>query len=183
MTAAVLAVTALASGAYSAYEQNQQAKAQQKMYDLQAEEQMKQAALEVERAGMEQENAERDARMRYQQLQQDIGATYAAAAGNGVLLDSGSVSSVINANRGEAAADIDTLLSKKNLEIWGHTQNAGAYARQSGISKFQGRQARAAGKSAMIGAGIGTFGSTVSAFGSGMQIGDKINTRYKTQIW
>lgn len=183
MTAAVMAITTIASAAYSSYEQRQSAKAEQQMLNLQAEEQKKQAELETIRAGQEQENADKDAQLRYQQIQQQIGATYANAAANGVNLDSGNVGRIVDANRLEGYADVDNLLSKKNLEIWGHTQNAGAYSRQSGITSFQGRAARAAGNRKAIGTGIGAIGAAASSFGGGMSVGDKINTRYGTKMW
>lgn len=183
MTAAVMAVTTLASAAYSAYEQRQAGKAEQQMYDLQAQEQKRQADLATERAGQEQVNADRDAQRRAMQLSQDIGAVYANAAGNGVLIDSGNVTSIANANRLEGQADIDDLLSKKNMEIWGHTQNAEGYTRQAGISSFQGRAAKQAGNRKAVGSGISAIGATASSFGSGMQIGNAINKRYDTHVW
>lgn len=183
MTAAVMAITTIASAAYSAYEQRQAGKAEQQMYDLQAEEQKKQAELETIRAGQEQENADKDAQLRYQQIQQQIGSTYATAASNGVSLDSGNVGRIVDANRLEGYADVDNLLSKKNLEIWGHMQNAGAYSRQAGISSFQGRAAKAAANRKAIGTGISAIGAAASSFGGGMSVGDKINTRYGTKMW
>lgn len=183
MTAAVMAVSSLAATAYSAYEANQAGKAEQEMYEAQARENQRQAELESIRAGQEQVNAEREAEQRYRQLSQDIGTTYATAAGNGVLLDSGSVTSIADANRLEANTDIDSLLSRKNLEIWGHNQNADAYQRQAGLNRFQGRMAKEAAGRKMVGAGLGAIGSTLSAFGSGMKLGGKINERYGTHVW
>lgn len=182
MTAAVLAATALTSTAASMYEQREAGKAQQKMYNLQAQEQMKQAELETQRAGMEQENAEIAAQERRRQLSQDIGSIYAQAAGNGVLIDSGSVQSIAEANRMEANADVNNLLRKQNLAIWGHNQNSGAYARQASLSKFQGRAAKASTGN-LLNAGISAVGGAASGFSSGMQLGGAINNRYGTSIF
>jgi hypothetical protein len=182
MIGAVMAVSALAAGAYTAYEQREAGKAQQQMYNLQAEQNNKQAERETIQAGLAQIEADKEAQRRTAQLGQDIGATYAGAAGNGVLLNSGSVTSVAKNNITEGYADVGAILNQANLTIWGHNQNAQALKDQAGLNMFAGRQAKAAGNRQAIGTGIKSIGSAASAGVGGMNLGSALHTRYNTDF-
>lgn len=182
MIGAVMAATALASGAYTAYEQREAGKAQQQMYNLQAEQNRKQAERETIQAGLAQVEAEKEAQRRTAQLGQDIGAVYANAAGNGVLLDSGGVKSVLKSNVTEGYADVGAILNQANLTIWGHNQNAQALTDQAGLNMFAGKQAKAAANRQSIGSGIQSIGSAMSAGIGGMNLGSALHKRYNTDF-
>lgn len=176
--AAVMAISALAAGAYTMYDQREAGKAQQAMFNAQAEQNKKQQERETIQAGLAQIEADKEAQRRTAQLGQDIGAVYAGAAGNGVLLDSGGVQSVLKNNITEGYADVGSILDQANLTIWGHNENAQVFSDQAGLNRFAGQQARAAAKRQMIGTGIKTIGSTASAAVGGWNLGSAINTRW-----
>lgn len=182
MIGAVMAVSALAAGAYTAYEQREAGKAQQEMYNLQAEQNRKQAERETIQAGLAQVEAETEAQRRTAQLGQDIGAAYAGAAGNGVLLNSGGIQSVIQNNITEGYADVGSILDQANLTIWGHNQNAQSLTDQAGLNMFAGKQARAAANRQAVGTGIKSIGSAISAGVGGMNFGSALHTRYNNDF-
>lgn len=183
MTGVVMAVTAIASAAYSAYSQREAAKADQAMADAQARQEAENAKNEGQLAGLAQVETEKEAHRRYSTLNDDIGALYAGAAGNGVLLNSGSVSSIINANVNEAKADVSSIFDQGNLKIQGHNYNANAYSTQSSLTKFAGKQAKSAGNRNAFGTLLSGAASAASSASAGSSLGSSINKRYGTSIF
>lgn len=183
MFGAIMAATSLAGGLYSAYEQREAGKAQQAMANAQAKQAQQQAENESIRAGLAQVETEKEAQRRYTTLSQDLGAVYAGAAGNGVLLNSGSVDSIARANIIEAKSDVSNIFDQGNLTIQGHNDNAKAHAEQAAMYRFQGEQARKAANRSAFGSIISGVGGAVSGGLGGFKLGTAINQRYGSDRW
>lgn len=143
MTAIVadVAVTGLALSAYSTYQQGvaqketneanaQIAANQAAAQEAQAQEYERQAALEKEQEGIEQLQGEQEAAKRARARAAEVGATYAAAAGNGLLVsgsETDTFANVLKSQEQEAQADIQTIRANTALSVWSREEQARSY--------------------------------------------------------
>lgn len=171
--AATVAVDAaiVAGGALSAVSQYQQGKEQQRQANFQANEARKQARLEQERANIAQIQGEQEAARRMRTYAQEVGSVYANAAGNGILIDSGSAGDtlgrILDTSATFAAQDVSTIRDNTALTIWTHQANEGQLLRSAANYKKQGKAAYKAGILGATAAGVKTVGSLGTAFAAG----------------
>jgi hypothetical protein len=172
-TAAAVAVDAaiVAAGTLSAVSQYQQGKEEQRQANFQANEARKQAQLEQERANIAQIQGEQEAERRMRAYSQEIGSVYANAAGNGILIDSGSagdtLGKTLDTSATFAAKDVSTIRDNTALSIWTHEANEGQLLRSAANYRKQGKAAYKAGILGATAAGFKTVGSLGTAFASG----------------
>lgn len=167
ITAIAGLIASAAGGGYSAYSSYQQGKAQETANRAAAEEAMRQAELENERAGIAQLAGEQEAEKRSRQLAAAIGAEYATWAGNGLMVDGrgkDTLGSVLSTTVAEAEADISTIRDNAAMEVWGHQSNAAALRASAANSLIAGRNASAAGTTGAVAGGISTGGSLLSGY-------------------
>lgn len=157
-------VAAIAGAGYSAYNSYQTGKAQNAQAQAESEEMNRQARLEMDRAEIAQLQGEQEAEKRSRILAQDIGATYANWAGNGLLTDGAggvkdSLTAVIKTQTAEGVADISNIRDNTTIKVWEHQSNA-ASARASALNKIvYGRNMKAAGVNSAIGSSIQGIGA------------------------
>lgn len=171
-TAAVVVDAAIiAGGALSAYSQYQQGKEAKRQADFQAGEARKQAQLEQERANIAQIQGEQEAARRMRTYAQEVGSVYANAAGNGLLIDSGSAGDtlgrILDTTSSFAAQDVSTIRDNTKLTIWTHQENKGQLLRSAGNYRTTGKNAYKAGILGATAAGVKTVGSLGTAFAAG----------------
>jgi hypothetical protein len=171
-TAAVAVDAAIiAGGVMSGISQYQQGKEEKRQADFQANEAVKQAKLEQERANITQIQGEQEAERRMRAYSQEIGSVYANAAGNGLLIDSGStgdmLGKVLDTSATFAAQDVSTIRDNTALSIWTHRANEGQLLRSAANYKKQGKAAYKAGILGATAAGVKTVGSLGTAFAAG----------------
>lgn len=198
-----LALTA-AGGVYSAVSSYQQGKAARKESEAQAKAQAelasrqaaaqeeqaqeyeRQAAIERQGAGIEQLQGEQEADRRNRARALEIGAAYANAAGNGVLVDAGgSFGDILKATDQEAVEDLSIIRANTAMSVWGRNEAArsnlfqatqarrgaagtlysGREALRSGYA--QGRNAYRAGVNSAVGTGISASGQFMSGYAKG----------------
>jgi hypothetical protein len=155
----------------SGISQYQQGKEEKRQADFQANEAVKQAKLEQERANITQIQGEQEAERRMRAYSQEIGSVYANAAGNGLLIDSGSagdmLGKVLDTSATFAAQDVSTIRDNTALSIWTHQANEGQLLRSAANYKKQGKAAYKAGILGATAAGVKTVGSLGTAFAAG----------------
>jgi len=136
-----IAVTGIALTAYSMYQQGvaqseanaanaQIAANQAAAQEAQAQEYERQAALEREQEGIEQIQGEQEAAKRARARAAEVGSTYAAAAGNGLLVsgsETDTFANVLKSQEQEAQADIQTIKANTALNVWSREQQAQSY--------------------------------------------------------
>lgn len=166
MTVAAIAI--IAGAALSAYSQYQQGKEQKRQADFQANEARKQAQLEQERANIAQIQGEQEAERRMRAYSQEIGSVYANAAGNGILIDSGSMGDTLgrtlDTSATFAAKDVSTIRDNTALSIWTHQENKGQLLRSAENYRKQGKAAYKAGVLGAVSESVKTVGTLGSAF-------------------
>ena len=211
LAAGALAATGIGTGigAYSSYRQGiaaqqmaeaesaaqlQLAEAQAAAHAAQAGEYARQAGIERKLAGVDQIQGELEAEKRSKALAAEIGATYANAAGNGVIVDSASPTDtfahVLDNVAEEGSYDISIIRDNTAMNVWQRSENArkldfaaraaaaaGANALQAGkinasLTRMQGENARSSGIMSALGqtlSGIGSLGlGGVTAYKSGL---------------
>jgi hypothetical protein len=162
----VLAVTSLvataASGGLQAYASYQEGKELQRQAEFQAEEARKQAKLEQDRANIAQLQGEQETARRMRAYSQEVGSVYANAAGNGILIDSGSagdtLGKALDTSAISAAEDVSTIRDNTALTIWTHQANKSQLLRSAENYKKQGKAAYRSGILGATAIGIGTVG-------------------------
>lgn len=156
-----MAATATAGG-ISAYNSYEQGKEQERQAKFAANEAQKQAKLEQERANIAQIQGEQEAERRMRAYLQEVGSVYANAAGNGILIDSGSMGDTLgrtlDTSATFAAKDVSTIRDNTALSIWTHEANEGQLLRSAANYRKQGKAAYRAGIIGATAAGIGTAG-------------------------
>lgn len=171
-TAATVAVVAdaaiIAGGVMSAVSQYQQGKEQKRQADFQANEARKQAQLEQERANIAQIQGEQEATRRMRAYSQEVGSVYANAAGNGLLIDSGSagdtLGKILDTSATFAAQDVSTIRDNTALSIWTHEANEGQLLRSAENYRKTGKAAYKAGVLGAVTESVKTVGKLGSAF-------------------
>lgn len=166
------AVATAVGGTISAYSSYQQGKERQRQAEFKAAEAQKQAKLEQERANIAQIQGEQEAARRMRAYSQEIGSVYANAAGNGILIDSGSAGDTlgraIDTSAKSAAQDISNIRDNTALSIWTHQENESQLLRSA--NNYQ-KEGKAAYKAGILGA--------VTEVASLGQKGAKMYTDYK----
>ena len=169
-----MAATAVAGGisAYSSYEQG---KEQKRQAEFQANEAQKQARLEQERANIAQLQGEQEAARRMRSLSQEIGSVYANAAGNGLLIDSGSagdtLGKALDTSTKFAAQDVSTIRDNTALTIWTHEANESQLLRSADNYRKQGKAAYKAGILGATATGISTAGKLAGQYATFDKVG------------
>jgi hypothetical protein len=158
----------VAGGAMSAVSQYQQGKEQKRQADFQANEARKQAQLEQERANIAQIQGEQEAARRMRTYAQEVGSVYANAAGNGMLIDSGSAGDtlgrILDTSATFAAQDVSTIRDNTALSIWTHQENKGQLLRSAENYRKTGKAAYKAGVLGAVSESVKTVGKLGSAF-------------------
>ena len=190
--AVVVDAAIVAASSYSAYAgaqaqrdaakaQAQQERIAAEQYRLQSEEMKRQAAVENEKAGIAQIQAEQEAQRRSRILANDIGAAYANAAGNGLLVDAkggDTFAHVLTTTATEAADDLSTIRDNGRMNIWEHQSNAeslmvsaktGMLSSQSSLigAAAAQRNAKYYNQAKYLGAATAGISSAASAVSSG----------------
>ncbi len=136
-----VAVTGIALSTYSTYQQGvAQGKAneasakiaanQAAAQEAQAQEYERQAALQKEQEGLDQIQGEQEAAKRARARAAEVGSTYAAAAGNGLLVsgsETDTFANVLKSQEQEAQADIQTIRANTALGVWSREEQARSY--------------------------------------------------------
>lgn len=162
-----LAVFAMAgdvvSGGIIAYASYEEGKEQKRQAYFLANETRKQAKLEQERANIAQIQGEQEAERRMRAYAQEVGSAYANAAGNGILIDSGStgdtLGKTLDTSATFAAKDVSTIRDNTALTIWTHQENKGQLLRSAKNYEKQGKAAYKAGILGATATGISTVGN------------------------
>lgn len=169
-----MAATAVAGG-ISAYNSYEQGKEQERQANFAANEAQKQAKLEQERANIAQIQGEQEAERRMRAYSQEIGSVYANAAGNGILIDSGSAGDTLgrtlDTSATFAAKDVSTIRDNTALSIWTHKANEGQLMRSAANYRKQGKAAYRAGILGATAAGIGTAGKVAGQYATFDSVG------------
>lgn len=95
--------------------------------EAQAAEYERQAALEKEKAGLDQLQGEQEAANRMRQRAAQIGSTYATAAGNGLLVsgsETDTFANVLKSQNVEDMADINTIKANTAMQVWSREEEA-----------------------------------------------------------
>ena len=98
--------------------------------EAQAQEYERQAALEKDQAGIAQIQGEQEAAKRARARASEVGSTYAAAAGNGLLVsgsETDTFANVLKSQEQEAQADIQTIKANTALNVWSREEQARSY--------------------------------------------------------
>jgi hypothetical protein len=94
---------------------------------FQASEALKQADLEKSRSIIAQQQGEQEEARRMRAYSKEVGSIYAAAAGNGMLIDSGSAGDtlgrMLDTSSKFAAQDVSTIHDNTKLTMWTHEAN------------------------------------------------------------
>ena len=166
--AGVVDAAIIVGGALSAYSQYQQGKEQKRQANFQANEARKQAQLEQERANIAQIQGEQEATRRMRAYSQEVGSVYANAAGNGILIDSGSAGDtlgrILDTSASFAAQDVSTIRDNTALTIWTHEANEGQLLRSAENYRKQGKAAYKAGVLGAVTESVKTVGNLGTAF-------------------
>lgn len=161
----VTAAVAANIAAYSAYQQGKEAKRQANHAANEAE---KQARLEQERANIAQIQGEQEAARRMRDYAQEVGSVYAAAAGNGILIDSGSagdtLGKTLDSSAKFAAKDVSTIRDNTQLTIWTHEQNRDQLLSSAANLRKQGKAAYKAGVLGALASHVSGFADFAGAF-------------------
>lgn len=169
-----VAVGAMAIGAavqgYASYEQG---KEERRQANFQAGEARKQADLEQERANIAQLQGEQEAEKRMRAYALEVGSIYANAAGNGMLIDSGSagdtLGKILDTSSKSAAHDVSTIRDNTKLTIWTHLENKDQLLRSAENYRASGKSAYKAGILGATAAGIQGVGmATGMAYQTGL---------------
>ena len=172
-TAAAVVVDAaiVAAGTLTAVNQYQQGQEQKRQANFQANEARKQAQLEQERANIAQIQGEQEVDRRMRAYSQEVGSVYANAAGNGILIDSGStgdtLGKALDTSATFAAKDVSTIRDNTALSIWTHTTNEGQLMRSAANYRKSGKAAYKAGILGATAAGFKTVGALGTSFIAG----------------
>lgn len=160
---AVASIVMMAAGtavsAYSSYqagkESKRQAEAQAELarqqaaaQEAQAAEYERQAAIENQKAGIEQIQGEQEAEQRMRQRAAQVGATYANAAGNGILVSGSETDTFANVLKSQAIedqADINTIKANTAMAVWSREEDAKSLI-------FSAQQSRAGAQSSLYSA-------------------------------
>jgi hypothetical protein len=172
VTAAVVADAAIvASGVMSGISRYQQGKEEKRQADFQANEARKQAQLEQQRSNIAQIQGEQEAARRMRAYSQEVGSAYANAAGNGMLLDSGSagdtLGKALDTSATFAAQDVSNIRDNTSLSIWTHQANEGQLLRSAENYRVTGKNAYKAGILGAAAEGVKTVGALGTAFAAG----------------
>lgn len=180
--ALVLSATGAGVSAYSSYQQGQAQKEanraqaeiaanQAKAQEAQAAEYERQAKLAAEKEGIEQIQGEQEAERRARQRAAEVGATYAAAAGNGLLVsgsETDTFANVLKSQEVEAQADINTIKANTAMAVWSREEEARGYLFAADQARYGVSNSLISSKSYMAqGAAAGRAG-TMSAIGTSL---------------
>ena len=180
--ALVLSATGVGVSAYSSYQQGQAQKEanraqaeiaanQAKAQEAQAAEYERQAQLAAEKEGIEQIQGEQEAERRARQRAAEVGATYAAAAGNGLLVsgsETDTFANVLKSQEVEAQADINTIKANTAMAVWSREEEARGYLFAADQARYGVSNSLISSKSYMAqGAAAGRAGTT-SAIGTSL---------------
>ena len=180
--ALVLSATGVGVSAYSSYQQGQAQKEanraqaeiaanQAKAQEAQAAEYERQAKLAAEKEGIEQIQGEQEAERRARQRAAEVGATYAAAAGNGLLVsgsETDTFANVLKSQEVEAQADINTIKANTAMAVWSREEEARGYLFAADQARYGVSNSLISSKSYMAqGAAAGRAGTT-SAIGTSL---------------
>lgn len=176
---AIMAIGALAASAIgtgvSVYSNIQQGKAAKAAANAQAMQLEDQAKVAEAQASIAQLQGEKEAERRFAILSQDIGSTYAAFAGNGLSLDSGSVSKALSYQVSEATADVNSIRDKTMMDVWSSMNNAQSLLNQASLARYQGKSASSSANLSAVGTGISGIGDAMMAGYSGYNMGTKFS--------
>lgn len=170
----VIGVAGAAVSGVSSYQQGQAAKrsadAQRQQAEAQASESERQARIENERAAIAQTQGEQEAAKRSRLLAADIGAAYAAYAGNGLLVDGATgadtLGSVLRTQVSEGQADISTIRDNTALSVWEHQSNASSLLASAENARIYGRNMSTVGRMQSRAGTLGAAGSAISGVAS-----------------
>lgn len=164
-----LAIAAAATSAYTNYQSGKEQKRQALFMKAEAE---KQADLEQERANITQIQGEQEAERRMRAYAQEVGSIYADAAGNGLLVDSGSAGDtlgrILDTSSTFAAQDVSTIKDNTKLSIWTSLENKNQLLRSAENYRISGKNAYKAG---ILGATASGMQGLAVAAGTAYQTG------------
>lgn len=126
--AAIAADTAIiVGGVLGGMGKYQEGKEGRRQAYFQASEALKQAELEKSRSIIAQQQGEQEEARRMRAYTQEVGSIYAAAAGNGMLIDSGTAGDtlgrMLDTSSKFAAQDVSTIHDNTKLTMWTHDEN------------------------------------------------------------
>jgi hypothetical protein len=143
------AVATAVGGTISAYASYEAGREKKRQAEFRAAEARKQAALEQERANIAQIQGEQEAARRMHSYSQEVGSVYANAAGNGILIDSGTAGDTLgralDTSAKMSAQDISNIRDNTSLTIWTHQANKSQLLRSADNYKKEGKAAYKAG--------------------------------------
>ena len=149
IASAALALSAISTGV-SAYAANQEVKAANKAaeYNAQIQERNAQIAdIQAKDATARGAIEEKQYRLKLKQLQ---GSQRAAAAGSGVLVDTGSPFDVLNDTVSYGELDALTIRRNAAVEAWGYRNQGVGYRQQASLSRSQKGSAALATTSTLL---------------------------------
>lgn len=138
---------------------------------FQATEALKQAELEKSRSIVAQQQGEQEAARRMRAYSKEVGSIYAAAASNGMLVDSGSAGDTLGAmldtSSKFAAQDVSTIHDNTKLTMWTHEANRKQLLRSAENYIKTGKAKYKAGILGATAEGLKTVGSLGMGFAAG----------------